>query len=102
MANRLKKDDLVQVVTGRDQGKQGRILKVLEEGRVLVEGVNVMKRHQSPRKYKEAGIIEREAPVDASNVMLVDPQTNKPTRVRSGEKDGKKVRIAVKSGAVLD
>jgi large subunit ribosomal protein L24 len=102
MANRLKKDDLVQVVTGRDQGKQGRILKVLEEGRVLVEGVNVMKRHQSPRKYKEAGIIEREAPIDVSNVMLVDPQTNKPTRVRSGEKDGKKVRIAVKSGAVLD
>jgi large subunit ribosomal protein L24 len=96
MGNRLKKDDLVQVVAGRDKGKQGRILKVLEEGRVLVEGVNVMKRHQSPKKFKEAGIIE------ASNVMIVDPQTNTPTRVRAGEKDGKKVRVAVKSGAVLD
>lgn len=102
MGNRLKKDDLVQVVAGRDKGKQGRILKVLEEGRVLVEGVNVMKRHQSPKKFKEAGIIEKEAPIDASNVMIVDPQTNTPTRVRSGEKDGKKVRVAVKSGAVLD
>lgn len=102
MGSRLKKDDLVQVVAGRDKGKQGRILKVLEEGRVLVEGVNMMKRHQSPRKFKEAGIIEKEAPIDASNVMIVDPQTNAPTRVRSGEKDGKKVRIAAKSGAVLD
>jgi large subunit ribosomal protein L24 len=102
MGNRLKKDDLVQVVAGRDKGKQGRILKVLEEGRVLVEGVNVMKRHQSPKKFKEAGIIEKEAPIDASNVMIVDPQTNTPTRVRAGEKDGKKVRVAVKSGAVLD
>lgn len=102
MANRLKKDDLVQVVAGRDKGKQGRILKVLEEGRVLVEGVNVMKRHQSPKKFKEAGIIEKEAPIDASNVMIVDPQSNTPTRVRAGEKDGKKVRVAVKSGAVLD
>ena len=102
MGNRLKKDDLVQVVAGRDKGKQGRILKVLEEGRVLVEGVNVMTRHQSPKKFKEAGIIEKEAPIDASNVMIVDPQTNTPTRVRAGEKDGKKVRVAVKSGAVLD
>ncbi|MCU0673331.1 MAG: 50S ribosomal protein L24 [Myxococcota bacterium] len=102
MGNRLKKDDLVQVVAGRDKGKQGRILKVLEEGRVLVEGVNVMKRHQSPKKFKEAGIIEKEAPIDASNVMIVDPQSNTPTRVRAGEKDGKKVRVAVKSGAVLD
>ncbi|MCB9631736.1 MAG: 50S ribosomal protein L24 [Sandaracinus sp.] len=102
MGSRLKKDDLVQVVAGRDKGKQGRILKVLEEGRVLVEGVNMMKRHQSPRKFKEAGIIEKEAPIDASNVMIVDPQTNAPTRVRAGEKDGKKVRIAAKSGAVLD
>ena len=102
MGNRLKKDDLVQVVGGRYKGKQVRILKVLEEGRVLVEGVNVMKRHQSPKKFKEAGIIEKEAPIDASNVMIVDPQTNTPTRVRAGEKDGKKVRVAVKSGAVLD
>jgi large subunit ribosomal protein L24 len=102
MGSRLKKDDLVQVVAGRDKGKQGRVLKVLEDGRVLIEGVNMIKRHQSPKKFKEAGIIEKEASIDASNVMLVDPQTNTPTRVRAGEKDGKKVRIAAKSGAVLD
>lgn len=102
MGLRLKKDDLVQVVTGKDKGKTGRILKVLDTGKVIVEGVNMIKRHQSPRKFKESGIIEREAPIQISNVMLVDPQTNTPTRVRVGEKDGKKVRVAVKSGAVID
>jgi large subunit ribosomal protein L24 len=102
MGSRLKKDDLVQVIAGRDKGKQGRVLKVLEDGRVLIEGVNMIKRHQSPKKFKEAGIVEKEASIDVSNVMLVDPQTNTPTRVRAGEKDGKKVRIAAKSGAVLD
>ena len=80
--------------------------RYLSEGqhpRVIVEGINVIKRHQSPRKFREAGIVEKEAPVDASNVMLVDPETEKPTRIRMGEdSDGKKVRIAVKSGAVLD
>ncbi len=104
MANRLKKDDLVVVIAGSDKGTTGRILKVLpEDDRVLVEGVNVIKRHQSPRKFREGGIIEKEAPIHISNVMLVDPETEKPTRVRIGaDKDGKKVRIAVKSGAVLD
>jgi len=103
MGIRIKKDDLVVVVSGKDKGTQGRVLKVGDDGRVIVEGVNIIKRHQSPRRFREAGIVEREAPVDASNVMLVDPETDKPTRVRMGEdKDGKKVRIAVKSGAVLD
>lgn len=103
MSVRLKKDDLVMVISGKEKGETGRILKVLEDGRVLVEGIRVMKRHQSLRKYKEAGIIEREAPVDASNVALVCPETEKPTRIRMGEdKDGNKVRIAVRSGAVLD
>ncbi|MAT29054.1 MAG: 50S ribosomal protein L24 [Sandaracinus sp.] len=103
MAIRIKKDDLVHVIAGKEKGKQGRVLRVLDDGRVIVEGINVIKRHQSPRKFREAGIVEKEAPVDASNVMLVDPETEKPTRIRMGEdSDGKKVRIAVKSGAVLD
>ena len=102
MAVRLKKDDLVAIVAGKDKGQTGRILSIAGE-RVVVEGVNLMKRHQSPRKYRETGIVEREAPIHVSNVMLVDPETEKPTRVRMGQdKDGKKVRIAVKSGAVID
>ncbi len=104
MAVRIKKDDLVVVVSGKHKGKQGRVLKLdLDADRVVVEGVNVIKRHQSPRKFREAGIIEKEAPIHISNVQLLDPETQKPTRVRMGEdKDGNKVRIAVKSGAVLD
>ena len=103
MAIRIRKDDEVVVIAGAAKGQKGRVLKVTEDGRVIVEGVKVMKRHQSPRKYREAGIVEREAPIDASNVMLVDPETEKPTRVRMGEdKDGKKVRVAVGSGAVID
>lgn len=105
MAVRLKKDDLVVIISGKkeERGKTGRILKVLEDGRVLVEGMRLMKRHQSLRKYKEAGIVEREAPIHASNVALVDPETEKPTRIRIGtDGDGNKVRIAVRSGATLD
>lgn len=101
---RIKKDDLVVVVAGRDKGARGRVLLVdTEAGRAVVEGVNRVKRHQSAQKYAEVGIIEREASIDVSNIMLVDPKSDEPTRIRSGkDKDGKKVRIAVKSGAVLD
>ena len=104
MARKLKRDDLVVVISGKDKGTQGRVLKVVAEtDRVLVEGVNRIKRHQSPKKFPEGGIIEREAPIAASNVMLVDPDTQKPTRVRIGtDGEGKKARIAVKSGKVLD
>ena len=104
MANRLKKDDMVIVTAGKDKGKTGRILKIMrDEGRVIIEGVNLIKRHQSPRKFREAGIIEREASIHVSNVMLIDPESNKPTRVRvSVDGEGKKTRIAVKSGASID
>jgi large subunit ribosomal protein L24 len=104
MARKLKRDDMVVVIAGKDKGSQGRVLKVIPEtGRVIIEGVNRIKRHQSARKFKEAGIVEREAPIAESNVMLLDPQTQKPTRVKSGtDKEGKKARIAVKSGTVLD
>lgn len=104
MATRLKRDDMVVVIAGKDKGVRGRVLKVIPEfGRVIVEGVNVVKKHRSMRKHGETGIKETEASIDQSNVMLVDPGNDKPTRVRMGEdKDGKKVRIAVKSGSVLD
>ncbi len=104
MAARLKKNDNVVITAGKDKGATGRVLKV-GQGVVVVEGVNVAKRHQSPRKFREAGIVEKEMPIDASNVMLADPETGKPTRVRfeADKKDPtKKVRVAVKSGAVID
>ncbi|MCA9529874.1 MAG: 50S ribosomal protein L24 [Myxococcales bacterium] len=103
MGARLKRNDKVVVLRGRDRGATGDVLRVLEGGRVIVSGVNLVKRHQSGQRFTESGIIEREAPIDASNVMLVDPKTDKPTRVRSGrDKDDKRVRIAAKSGSVLD
>jgi large subunit ribosomal protein L24 len=105
MAHRLKKDDLVVVITGRSKGEVGRILKVdAERDRVIVEGVNRVKKHQKPTPQNPSGgIVELEAPIHVSNVMLQDPKAEAPTRVRMGtDKDGKKVRIAVKSGSVID
>lgn len=100
---RLKVGDLVQVISGKDKGKQGKIAKLLlDEGRVVVEGVNTVTRHMRPNaRNQQGGKITKEAPIDASNVMLVDPETKKPTRVKIkvGE-DGKKVRTA-KSGATI-
>ena len=105
MARRIKKDDMVVVIAGKDKGAQGRVLKVLTDtDRVLVEGVNQVKRHQKPSpQFQQGGIIEKEAPIHVSNVMPLDTKTESPTRVRAGEdKDGKKVRISAKSGTVLD
>jgi large subunit ribosomal protein L24 len=105
MAARIKKGDLVQVIAGKDKGEKGRVLQVVHADSVLVEGVNRAKRHQSPRRYREAGIVEKEMPIHASNVMVVDPKTDEPTRVRieADKKDpNKRVRVAVKSGSVLD
>lgn len=105
MASRIKKDDQVLVISGKDKGTKGRVLSVLREvDRVLVEGVNKVKRHTKPTpKNPQGGIIEREQPIHISNVMLLDPKEDKPTRVKAGtDKDGKKVRIAVRSGAVID
>ncbi len=103
---RIRKNDQVQVIAGRDKGKRGRVLQVLpEKNRVVVEGVATIKRHTrpNPQKNVKGGIVEREGTIHASNVMLVDPETSKPTRV--GTKfleDGRKVRVARKSGAVVD
>ena len=104
MARRLKKDDVVVVIAGRDKGSSGRVLRVISDtNRVLVEGVNVVKRHTRPTPQKpEGGIIEKEMPIHVSNVMLQDSKADKPTRIRFEMKDGEKVRVAKKTGTVLD
>jgi large subunit ribosomal protein L24 len=101
----VKKDDTVIVITGKDKGKKGRIIAAYpRENRVLVEGVNMVKKHAKPTQQNpQGGILDQEAPIHVSNVMLVDPKTNKPTRV--GYKvleNGQKVRVAKKSGEVID
>ncbi|PWK05685.1 50S ribosomal protein L24 [Tumebacillus permanentifrigoris] len=101
----VKKGDQVVIITGKDKGKKGTILESYpSENRVLVEGVNIVKRHTKPNQVNpQGGIIEKEAPIQASNVMMVDPKTGAPTRV--GKKilaDGTKVRYAKKSGESLD
>ncbi len=101
----VKKGDQVIVIAGKDKGKKGKILEAYpSEGRVLVEGVNIIKRHTRPNAaYPQGGIIEREAPIHASNVMVLDPKTGEPTRIgKKILKDGSKVRYAKKSGEVLD
>jgi large subunit ribosomal protein L24 len=100
----VKKGDKVQVISGKDKGKQGVILEAFpKKDRVLVEGVNVIKKHSKPSQMNpQGGIMSQEAPIHVSNVMPIDPKTGNPTRVGYKEVDGKKVRIAKKSGEVLD
>ncbi len=94
----LKKGDRVVVTTGSDKGKEGTV-EAVANGKVIVENVNMAKKHMKPNAMNaEGGIVEVEKAIDASNVMLIDPETNTATRVRMEVKDGKKVRIAVKSG----
>ena len=101
----IKKGDTVRVIAGKDKDKEGKVLAVdAKKGRVIVEGVNMVKKHQKARSQTApSGIVEREGSIDASNVMLVDPKTGKPTRVgyRINE-DGSKSRIAKRSGEVID
>jgi large subunit ribosomal protein L24 len=104
LATPIRKNDNVTVMTGKDRGKQGRVLKVLpEKNRVIVEGVNVIKRHTKPSRTDSGGIIEREAAIHVSNVALLDPKSDKPTKIgfRFLE-DGRKVRIARASGETID
>ena len=101
MALHIRKGDLVQVISGTDKGKQGRVLAVNpEKSRLRVEKVRIQKRHlKAGRKAaRTGGIIEQEGFIDASNVMLVDPKDNQPSRVRVEERDGQRVRVFVKSG----
>ena len=104
MATKIKKGDRVQVIAGKNKGLRGEVLSVrTKDDRVVVQGVNMIKRHTKPTQAQPGGIIEREAPVHVSNVLHIDPKTDKPTRV--GFKvldDGRKVRVAKGSGEVID
>src|SRR6185503_17679374 len=100
----VTKGDTVRVVRGDDKGKEGKVIQVFPKtGRVKIEGVNVVKRHRKARKAEEqSGIIEFPAPIQASNVMLIDPKSGKPTRVRMRiDEDGTKERISIKSGDAI-
>jgi large subunit ribosomal protein L24 len=102
MAARLRKGDLVIVISGKDKGKTGKVARVLEDDKVVVEGVNLIKRHMRPTpRAPQGGILEREAPIFACKVMPVDPESKKGTRVRFKVEGNKKIRIAVKSGQEL-
>jgi large subunit ribosomal protein L24 len=101
---KIKKGDNVVVITGRDKGKSGTVLRVIpKESRVLVQGVNVVKRHTRPSAGQQGGIVEKELSIHVSNIALVDPKTNKPTRTGFKVLDGdRKVRVARRSGEVID
>jgi large subunit ribosomal protein L24 len=110
MASKIRSGDTVQVMSGKDAGKQGRVLRVdPKKSRVFVEGLNVVKRHQRPRSLKDTqrggkvgGVIEKEGPIHISNVMVVDPGDNNPTRVRiERAADGARQRVSVRTGTRL-
>jgi large subunit ribosomal protein L24 len=110
MASKIRRDDMVKVITGKDKGKTGRVLHVEpKKSRVFVEGMNIQKRHQRPRSIRDAqragevgGVIEKEGPIHISNVMLLDPKSSDPTRVRITREGGQRKRIAAKSGEEID
>jgi large subunit ribosomal protein L24 len=103
MAAKIKKGDKVVILTGKDKGKTGEVTQVLpKEDRVVVAGVNTVKRHQRPTQTTPGGIEEKDAPIHVSNVALADPKTGEPTRVGFKVEGDKKVRIAKKSGEVID
>ena len=108
---RIRKDDMVKVISGKDKGKTGRVLRVEpKKNRVFVEGMNIQKRHQRARTLRDTqrqgeaagGVIEKEGPIHISNVMLLDPKSNNPTRVGIKREDGRRVRVARKSGEEFD
>ncbi len=106
---RVRRDDMVKVISGKDRGKTGRVMRVdRERERVYVEGLNIQKRHTRPRTIRDAqkggqvgGVIEREGPIHISNVAIADPKDGRPTRVGFSVEDGTKVRIAKRSGTRL-
>jgi large subunit ribosomal protein L24 len=110
VAPKVRSGDTVQVISGKDAGKQGRVLRVdPKKNRLFVEGLNIVKRHQRPRSLKDTqrggkvgGVIEKEAPIHISNVMVIDPGDDKPSRVRiERASDGARQRVAVRSGTKL-
>ena len=104
MAQRIRKDDDVIVLSGREKDKRGKVLRVYRDnGRALVQGVNMVKRHTRPSTGQPGGIVEKEAPLHLSNLAHIDPKTDEPTRVGfKNLEDGRKVRFAKKSGEVID
>ena len=107
-AMRIRTDDQVLITSGKDKGKQGKVTRVdPKRRRVFVEGANIVKRHQRPRSMtdaqtNQAGIIEKEGPIDVSNVILIDPTDNKPTKVGVRVADGKRVRYSKRTDKALD
>jgi large subunit ribosomal protein L24 len=103
-SHKIRRDDTVKVISGKSRGKTGRVLRVDRGGdRVYVEGMNIQKRHQKARTPQETGgILETEGPIHISNVMLIDPSNNKPSRVAIRREDGKRVRVAKRSGEAVD
>ncbi|HEY7875543.1 MAG TPA: 50S ribosomal protein L24 [Actinomycetota bacterium] len=103
MAAKIKKGDKVVVLAGRDKGRSGEVLQVVpKEERALVRGVNMIKRHQRQSMNQEGGIISKEAPIHLSNLALADPKDGKATRVGFKIHDGRKVRVAKRSGELID
>ncbi|NOZ69415.1 MAG: 50S ribosomal protein L24 [Deferribacteres bacterium] len=101
----IKKNDTVIVISGDEKGKKGRVRSVLaKENRLLIEGLNIIKRHMKPnKKYTQGGIIEKEAPIHRSNVMLVCPKCDKPTRIGHNIlENGKKIRLCKQCGEVIE
>jgi large subunit ribosomal protein L24 len=107
---KIRRDDQVKVMSGKDRGKTGRVLRVdPQRERVYVEGLNIVKRHMRPRTVRDTqraqeigGIIEKEGPIHVSNVMLVDPKSNEPTRVAVKRDGGRRIRVAKRSGTELE
>ena len=110
MALKIRRDDEVVVIGGKDRGKSGRVIRVEpKRERVYVEGLNLVKRHQRPRQVRDAqraeavgGVIEKEGPIHISNVMLIDPKDKKPTRVGISREGGRRNRVTRRSGSRLD
>lgn len=102
--NKIKKGDEVIVTTGKDKGRRGTVLQILDDDRILVEGINVAKKHQkgNPNMGVEGGIVDKTMPIDISNVLVFNPKTKKGERVGFTVKDGDKVRVFRKSGEPVD
>ena len=110
MALKIRRDDTVRIIAGKDRGKTGRVLRVdLKADKVFVEGANIVKRHMRPRTLRDTqrsqelgGIIEKEGPIHVSNVMLIDPDSGEPTRVGVSREGGRRVRVSKRSGKEID
>jgi|SRR5690554_2361298 len=103
MAAKIKKGDKVIVLAGKDKGKTGQVLRVIpSDTKAIVQGINLVRKHQKQTQSQDAGIVSKEAPIHLSNIALLDAKDNKPTRVGFQIKDGVKSRVAKRSGEVID